>query len=617
MSDIIQLLPDAVANQIAAGEVIQRPASAVKELLENAVDAGSGGIQLIIRDAGKTLIQVMDDGIGMSVTDARLSFERHATSKIRTADDLMSLHTMGFRGEALASVAAIAQIELKTRRSEDEVGTLVVIEGAEFISQENCVCNKGTSIAIRNLFYNVPARRNFLKSNPVETRHIVEEFTRVALSNPHIGFSFHHNDMQVFDLRKGNFRQRIAAVFGAAYNERLVPVDEDTTIVKLSGFVCKPEFAKKNRGEQYFFVNNRFIKDGYLHHAVGAAFENMISKDSYPSYFINIEIDPSHIDVNIHPTKTEIKFVDEKSVYAIMRAAVKRALGKFSIAPSLDFDQERSFDVPLEQMGTMPKMPTIKVNPNYNPFKPETVERTSNAQAWNPVLQRQRTDTWHQLYKDLDKSALTPSELANANATATRQLPEVSELEESCFFQLQSQLILVTHVNGLLVIDQQLAHERILFERNLNSLIHKPAAAQQQLFPQNLEFTPEDASLLKELQPELRQMGFDINEFGMNAYVLHGAPAEVQQGDEKKMLQLMMDQYKHNRDNLHLETRNNLALSYARSLAIKKDTQLSQREMKHLVVELMNCENPLLSFNGKNILVHIGVDELLLRFNKK
>lgn len=615
MSDIIQLLPDAVANQIAAGEVIQRPASAVKELLENAVDAGGGHIQLIIRDAGKTLIQVMDDGIGMSVTDARLSFERHATSKIRTADDLFSLHTMGFRGEALASVAAIAQVELKTRRNEDEVGTSVIIEGAEFISQENCVCNKGTSIAIRNLFYNVPARRNFLKANAVETRHIVEEFTRVALSHPDIAFSFHHNEMQVFDLRAGNFRQRISAIFGTSYNERLVPVEEDTTIVKLTGYVCKPEFAKKTRGEQYFFVNKRYVRDPYLHHAVTAAFENMISKDSYPSYFINIEIDPAHIDVNIHPTKTEIKFEDEKSVYAIMRAAVKRALGKFSIAPTLDFEQERSFDIPLEKLDTLPQSPTIKINPNYNPFRPETVEHAAvTAKNWNPQLQKHQTETWHQLYKDLDKVEIPTDE--SAASAIVKLLPDFAELEERCFFQLQLQLIIVTHEKGLLVIDQQLAHERIWYEKNLNNLIDKPAAAQQQLFPQNFEFTTEDAMLLKELQPELRQMGFDIHEFGMNAFVLHGAPAEVEPGHEKKLLQQMMEQYKHNRDELHLETRNNLALSYARSLAIKKDTLLSHREMKHLVTELMNCENPLLSYSGKNILINIGVDELLSRFKK-
>ncbi len=615
MSDIIQLLPDSVANQIAAGEVIQRPASAVKELLENAVDAGSNHIQLIIRDAGKTLIQVMDNGIGMSVTDARLSFERHATSKIRSADDLLSLHTMGFRGEALASVAAIAQVELKSRRTEDEVGTSVIIEGAEFISQENCVCNKGTSIAIRNLFYNVPARRNFLKSNPVETRHIIEEFTRVALSHPAIAFSFHHNDMQVFDLRAGNLRQRIAAIFGNSYNERLVPVEEDTSIVRLTGYVCKPEFAKKSRGEQYFFVNSRYVRDAYLHHAVSAAFENMISKDSYPSYFINMEIDPAHIDVNIHPTKTEIKFEDEKSVYAIMRAAVKRALGKFSVAPSLDFEQERSFDIPLEQLGTLPKPPTIKVNPNYNPFRPETMEQSTGSKTWTPQLQRQRTETWHQLYKELDKVELPSTE--NVPSTIVRQLPEINELDESCFFQIQLQLIVVTHEKGLLVIDQQLAHERILFERNLNNLIDKPAAAQQQLFPLNMEFTTEDAMLMKELQPELRQMGFDIHEFGRNAFVLHGAPVEVESGRETKLLHQMIDQYRHNRDELNLETRSNLALSYAKSLAIKKDTPLSLREMKHLVTELMTCENPLLSYSGKNILIHIGVEELLSRFNKK
>ena len=614
MSDIIQLLPDSVANQIAAGEVIQRPASAVKELLENAVDAGSSMIQLIIRDAGKTLIQVIDDGIGMSVTDARLSFERHATSKIRSADDLFSLHTMGFRGEALASVAAIAQVELKSKRNEDEVGTSVLIEGAEFVSQENCVCTKGTSIAIRNLFYNVPARRNFLKSNPVETRHIVEEFTRVALAHPGIGFTFHHNDMQVFELRSGNFRQRIASIFGNNYNERLVPVEEDTTIVKMTGYVCKPEFAKKVRGEQYFFVNHRFIKDPYLHHAVGAAFENMITKDSFPSYFISMEIDPAHIDVNIHPTKTEIKFEDEKSVYAIMRAAVKRALGKFSIAPSLDFEQERSFDIPLEKLETLPNAPVIKVNPHYNPFRADSIE-TASLKSWTPQLQKQRAETWHQLYKDLEKAEITSAEIKTS--WSTDDLPDISTLDENCFTQVQLQLIVISYEKGLIVIDQQLAHEQVLYEKKLYNLIDKPASPQQQLFPQNIEFSAEDALLMKELQPQLRQMGFNIDEFGLNTFVMHGAPAEVQQGQERKLLQQIMHQYKHNRDELHLETRNNLALSYSRSLSIKKQSPLTPREMKHLATELMNCNSPLLNHNGRNILIQINADELFSRFNKR
>jgi DNA mismatch repair protein MutL len=385
MADIIRLLSDTVANQIAAGEVIQRPASAVKEMLENAVDSGASRIQLILLDAGKTLIQIIDDGCGMTDTDARLCFERHATSKIRKIDDLFTLHTMGFRGEALASIASVAQVELKTRKAEFEVGSRLVIEGGSHVSQDEAAVPAGTSISVKNLFYNVPARRNFLKSNPVETRHIQEEFIRVAMASPHIHFSMHHNESQVFDLRSGNFRQRIAGLFGAGYNERLVPVEEETSIVRIEGYIGKPEFSRKNRGEQYFFVNNRFIKDNYLHHAVSAAFDSLITKDSYPSYWLKLFVDPALIDVNIHPTKTEIKFQHDKDVYAILRAAVKRALGRYSVAPSLDFEQEPAFDLPLSKLSETPVQPRVQINPNYNPFQTDKPASTDNRSFARPA----------------------------------------------------------------------------------------------------------------------------------------------------------------------------------------------------------------------------------------
>src|SRR5471030_29055 len=377
MPDIIQLLPDAVANQIAAGEVVQRPASAVKELIENAIDAGADKIQLILKDAGKSMIQVIDNGCGMSMTDARMSFERHATSKIRKAEDLFAIRTMGFRGESMASIAAISQVELKTRRHEDELGTCIIIEGSEMIRQEACSANTCTSISIRNLFYNTPARRNFLKSNPVEMRHIIDEFQRVALANPQIFFTLHHDGQEVYHLPAASLKQRIVHLLGNQYNQRLVPVEEDTTIIKLRGFVGKPEFARRTRGEQFFFVNNRFIKDAYLNHAVITAFEELLPHESYPLYVLFIDIDPARIDINVHPTKTEIKYQDDKAIYAIIRSAVKRSLGRYNITPSLDFENDNSIQhlitpVPMEQII----QPSISFNPDFNPFNTDKkVER--------------------------------------------------------------------------------------------------------------------------------------------------------------------------------------------------------------------------------------------------
>src|SRR6195952_4257756 len=438
MPDIIQLLPDSVANQIAAGEVVQRPASAVKELVENAIDAGAGKIQLIIKDAGKSLIQVIDDGCGMSLTDARMCFERHATSKIRKADDLFAIRTMGFRGEAMASIAAISQVELKTRRYEDEPGTCIFIEGSEVLSQEACSANTGTSICVKNLFYNIPARRNFLKSNPVEMRHIIDEFQRMALANPLIFFTLHHDGQEVYHLPGAALKQRIVHLFGNNYNQRLVPVEEDTTIIKLHGYVGKPEFARRTRGEQFFFVNNRFIKDAYLNHAVSAAFEELLPDESYPLYVLFIDIDPSRIDINVHPTKTEIKYQDDKAIYAIIRSAVKRALGKYNITPSLDFDIDNNIQhmitpVPIEDLV----QPSISFNPDFNPFAPErkrditpapsysggsgSYQKASIPANWDTLyeISKKDTHTQHVLEVDTERIAVE-NELVNK--TSERQL---------------------------------------------------------------------------------------------------------------------------------------------------------------------------------------------------
>jgi DNA mismatch repair protein MutL len=609
MSDIIQLLPDSVASQIAAGEVIQRPASAVKELLENAVDAGSSRIKLVLKDAGKTLIQVSDDGIGMSELDARLCFERHATSKIRSVDDLFSLHTMGFRGEALASIAAIAQVELKTKREQDESGTQVTIEGSEVISQQPCAVNTGTTFIVKNLFYNVPARRNFLKSHAVETRHIIEEFTRVAMANPQIAFTLMHNDAAVFDLRSGNFRQRIASLFGNIYNERLVPVEEETTIVKIQGYAGKPEFAKKVRGEQYFFVNNRFVKDPYLHHAVNAAFENVIARDCFPTYFLKIEIDPSRIDVNIHPTKTEIKFDDEKSVYAIMRAAVKRSLGKFNVAPAIDFEQEKSFDIPLEKMNERPVPPTIRLTPGYNPFN-TTEKKADHIYNRQPVQENKSTtvDQWQQLNNEIDRAL--PQGVISVPSFAPETLPE------SAFIQVYRQYIFVNAQPSVMLIDQSRAHERILFERFSQSLSSQAPVTQQQLFPQPLEFTPNESVMLNELLPQLKSMGFDISAFGNNTFVVHGAPEEVTVGSEKKLLTELLDQFIHHRDTLKVSARDQLALAVARQLAVKHGQSLTPREMKELVNNLFHCEHPYITPSGKPVTVTLTAERIVRMFTE-
>lgn len=605
MSDIIRLLPDTVANQIAAGEVIQRPASAVKELLENAVDAGSTRIELYVKDSGKTLLQITDDGCGMSPTDARLSFARHATSKIRSADDLFSIRTKGFRGEALASIAAIAQVELKTRRYEDEVGTQVIIEGNEVKSQEPVSSPSGTTISVKNLFYNVPARRNFLKSNPVEARHIIDEFERVALAHPDIFMSLHQNGLEIFKLAVGNFRQRIVGVYGSHYNERLVPVQEETTLLSISGFIGKPEFSKKTRGEQFFFVNRRFIKDHYLHHAVSSAFEELLPRDSYASYWLYIDIDPSKIDVNIHPTKTEIKFEDERSVYAIVRAAVKRSLGQYSVSPALDFEQENSFTVPHSQRHQPAQMPGITVNTGYNPFQSDRSKSITGS-------------GWEKLYEGIHAVAPLPEilPLDNPETDTPSELPlaDQNSNAQNLRFQLNQEFIIHRIPEGLLIIDQQAAHERILYERFLNRKEDDKGGSQQDLFPQTLNFSSSDFNLLKELEPDIRALGFDIREFGGNSFVLHGTPGGVEKGREKEILEQVLEQYKNYHSVFSTGIRESLAKSLARSLSIKKGKFLSDGEMRSITEDLLLCEKPSAGLDGKPCMSLLKTDDLRDRF---
>lgn len=617
MSDIIQLLPDSVANQIAAGEVVQRPASALKELIENAIDSGADKVQILIKDAGKSLIQVIDNGCGMSMTDARMCFERHATSKIRKAEDLFAIRTMGFRGEAMASIAAIAQVELKTRRHEDELGTCIRIEGSEIISQEPVSTMPGTSISVKNLFYNTPARRNFLKGNPVEIRHINDEFQRVALANPEIFFTLHHDGNEIFHLPKGSLKQRIIHLFGNAYNQKLVPVEETTSIIELKGYIGKPEFAKKTRGEQFFFVNNRFIKDPYLNHAVLNAFEEVLNADSYPLYVLFIDIDPAKIDINVHPTKTEIKYQDEKAIYAIIRSAVKRSLGRYNISPTLDFNQETGFSQMISHKAPEDIVPpAISFNPDFNPFSNERKEREipflrSSGEERKPI-----SKNWGSLYEIVDSEAHQSGLELDSNRQVEIENKDLKIVGKQ-IFQLHNRFIISQIKSGFMLIDQQAAHERILFERFLQHLESRQGASQQSLFPQTVTLNAVDFELVKELLVDIQSLGFQIREFGKNTLIIEGVPADIGTNiNELEVLEHLLEGFKNNQSALKLNKRESLARALARNTAIKAGQHLSSEEMNALIDELFACEMPNISLSGKPVISTFTLEELLQRFEK-
>ncbi|HEX8061107.1 MAG TPA: DNA mismatch repair endonuclease MutL [Cyclobacteriaceae bacterium] len=578
MADIIQLLPDSIANQIAAGEVVQRPSSVVKELMENSIDAGATRIQLIIKEAGKTLIQVIDDGTGMSETDARLSLERHATSKIRTADDLFRLRTMGFRGEALASIAAVAQFEMKTRLTSNELGTLLVVEGSDIRKQEAVACEKGTSISVRNLFFNIPARRNFLKSNPVELRHVIEEFQRLALANPHITFMLVQGDEVVFDLQPGKLSQRIVSIFGKNYQQQLAPVKEETEQIKITGYVGRPESAKKTRGEQFIFVNNRYIRNNYLGHAVQTAFEGLIPEGSFPFFVLFVEIDPKHIDVNVHPTKTEIKFDDERSVYAVVSAAVRQALGAHNLAPAIDFNAD---------VNVLSKL-------NYGSF---TKEQYFDEQF--TALNRSNLENWEKMFvpdQPTQSSLLQDDRKTLRFESNFTEKPAVQE-EKICF-QFQQKYIIKVVSNGLLIIDQQSAHERVLFERYLSQLRADHSASQQCLFPQAIQLSPSDFALVLEIEKEIRALGFQFEIFGKNTLLVSGIPLGVH-GEGKAMFEGFLEQFKANQSELNVPLRENLARSLAKRTAIPSGQKLTREEIEAIVGGLFACPNPNFSPEGK------------------
>lgn len=615
MSDVIHLLPDHVANQIAAGEVVQRPASVVKELLENAIDAKASKIKLIVKEAGKTLVQVIDDGVGMSVTDARLSFERHATSKIKAAEDLFQLHTKGFRGEALASIAAIAHVELKTKQEDEEVGTCIKIEGSEIVDQEVCVTPKGTSISVKNLFYNIPARRNFLKSDNVETRYIIDEFQRVAMAHPSIAFSFFHNGSEVFSLPEANYRQRIVNIFGGKTNEKLVPVEETTEIVKIQGFVGKPEFAKRSRGEQFFFVNDRFIKSPYLNHAVSAAFEGLVKDKAYPSYFLYLTVDPKSIDINIHPTKTEVKFDDEHALYAILRSSIKHSLGQFNIAPVLDFNRESNFDTPYEYNSKKIVAPTIEVDRDFNPFREEEKKTTTDFSNFR----NEKVTGWESLYSGLQNernSSVFGGEMEFESEEVSGHLftPQEEGEKNSTTFQLQKKYIVSTLKNGLLVIDQHRAHTRVLYEGLLKNITVAPAVSQQLLFPLMLHFNRPSIDMLHELKEALEQMGFIFSEIKKDAVEISGIPTMVSGSEVEILLEQLFSDFESGIPQDGFAQTDLLAKSLAKSMAVKSGVILSSVEQQNMVNSLFACKEPSVTPFNKSVFVTLTVSDIEKKF---
>ncbi|MBL6444862.1 DNA mismatch repair endonuclease MutL [Fulvivirga sp. 29W222] len=612
MPDIIRLLPDSLANQIAAGEVVQRPASAIKELLENSIDAGATDIKVIIKEAGKTLMQVMDNGKGMSETDARMSLERHATSKISKTEDLFSIRTMGFRGEALASMAAVSQMEVRTRQPQSELGTLLYIEGSELKKQEPVACEPGTSISIKNLFYNVPARRNFLKSNGVEMKHITEEFQRVALANPEVGFSLYQNDLETYNLPAGKLSQRIVNLFGKNYKEQLASCQEETAEISILGYIGKPEFAKKTRGEQFFFVNKRFVRSNYLNHAVMNAFEGLLPEGSYPFYVLFIDIDPVHVDVNVHPTKTEIKFDDERTVYAIVRAAARQALATHNITPALDF----SADINLGSKMDFSRE-TIK-DKNYGQFR----------SSGSSNLQKSNQEHWEKLFNEHPGKGSLPQEIEREEPEGSMTLTFESNLNtgseseimavehKKSIFQLHQRYIITQVKSGMMIVDQQAAHERILFEKYMGCLKSSKGASQQTLFPQTISLNPGDHSLVMEMEEELRALGFLVEPFGKNDIIIKGLPAEIGAANEKEIFEGLIEQFKRNKSELSIPRKENLARALAKRTALKNGVRLSEEEMSGLIDQLFACDSPNYAPNGQMTFYILELNKIDNFFNK-
>jgi DNA mismatch repair protein MutL len=611
MADIIRLLPDSVANQIAAGEVVQRPASAVKELLENGVDSGATEIKLIIKEAGKALIRVADNGCGMSERDARMCFERHATSKIKTADDLLAIRTLGFRGEALASIGSIAQVELKSRKTGDEVGTCVEIHGSEFISQTPVNCPEGSDISVKNLFYNVPARRNFLKSNTLELKYVMEEFFRVALVNPDISFTMFNNDKVLFQLPPSNLKQRIVNIYGSQYGQRLIPVQQETGLVNVSGFIGKPEFAKKTRGEQYFFTNGRYIRSPYLNHAVENAFQELIPGDAFPTYFIYLEVDPQTIDINIHPTKTEINFQDARSIFAILNSAVKQSIGRFNLSPTLDFEKEASFDVPPLPADRTVSQPTIHINPEYNPF-----EKQTRPQLEFPYHDKRPGDpvSWKKLLDPLKN--LRPGERTEEGRGQAEAQPLIPPDQPTAqpFYQLQDRFILTETSAGIFIVDQQSAHERVLYERYLRNMEEQSIPSQRLLIPVTVSVSPDDEHLVAELTETFEKAGFEITPFGNATFLVHAVPQGVGEAEVIGIVDLVLEDYKKETDRFMQQANSRIARSLAIRTSIRAGRKLKSEELSSLWSELLSCQAPENSPDGKPTMIQLSQEELAKKF---
>lgn len=594
MPDVIQLLPDSIANQIAAGEVVQRPASVVKELLENSVDAGAEHVTLIIKDAGKALVQVVDDGTGMSDTDARLSLERHATSKIRNIHDLLTLRTMGFRGEALASIAAVSQMEIRTRLENEELGSLIVVEGSEVRTQEPVAAARGTSIGVKNLFYNIPARRNFLKSNPVEVKHITDEFLHVALATPGVAFTFYMGDEEVYELPIANLGQRIVGIFGKNYQEQLATCSEETAYVRVHGYVGKPEFAKRTRGEQFLFANNRYIRSNYLHHAVMNAFEGLLQENTFPFYVLFVDINPQHMDVNIHPTKTEVKFDDERAVYAVVRAAVRQSLAAHNLTPALDFSDDVNLLNKLNQAGALER----------DVYFQERFQRTPGSS---------KPDNWMKLFEE-ERPVSSPQ---NFYYESTLNQPSKEPLPEGrLVVQLHNRYILCQVRQGLMMVNQELAHERVLYEHFMAQSSLQARESQQSLFPGTIEFTPSDFSLVMEVAEEIRALGFQFEVFGKNSIMINGYPAGMTTDNEKALFEALIEQFKANQDQLSLPVRESLVRALARRAAIKEGTPMQKEEMEALIARLMACKSPSYTPEGTPTFYIFDVAKLEQHFSR-
>jgi DNA mismatch repair protein MutL len=617
MSDIIQLLPDSVANQIAAGEVIQRPASVIKELVENAIDAGATEIKVLVKDAGRTLIQVIDNGLGMTETDARMAFERHATSKICVAADLFALRTMGFRGEALASIAAIAQVELKTKTADSDLGTHIAIAGSRVEKQEAIACDTGSNFLVKNLFFNVPARRKFLKTNSTELRHIIHEFQRITLANPQVAFSLSHNDQPLMNLPAANYRQRIAGVMGRHINNHLIPVNTQATILNVHGFVGTPQGSRKTAGDQFFFVNNRYMRHPYLHKAVMDAFSNLIQQDAYPSYFIYFDIDPEMIDVNIHPTKTEIKFEDEKLVWKVLNASIRESLGKHNIVPSIDFDTEGQIDIPA-RVNREVSAPRVHFDPDYNPFNTEAShlrERDVTPQNWESLYQGFETDT-----EDADEEqgpgTILLSSRGNDSPSQESLVsnPDDHPIQDATYLQIKNRYILTPVKSGLMVIDQRRAHERILFERFLQIIQTQKSTTQQVLFAEAISFSADDAALVRDIQPDLAIFGFVIQEHQENTFTVSGVPSEFDNVNIGQLLEDLLEAYKTGEVDAAKEVKEQMAAIMARNARMKIGERLSIDQMTYLVGQLFQCSMPAYTSTGHTVFSIIENEEMEKRF---